>query len=63
MTETAKLELAISMCYTWAHDFGLDRQQADILSSGWTETERQALISKMLQLIEHHWPQDAKIAP
>ena len=56
MTEEDKMRLAVSMCYTWNHSFGLERNPDDPLSSGTTSAERERLVAKMLCLIEHHWP-------
>lgn len=41
-----------SMCLRYAHDFGLDKNPASPISSGWTETEREALRRTMRQLYE-----------
>lgn len=58
MTEDKKHQLAAAMCLTWRHDFALQRQPDDPLSSGTTQTEREYLHRKMLALIEHHWPKE-----
>ncbi len=64
MTEEQKMQLAVSMCYTWKHDFGLDRPKSiddddDMMTGGTTPAERERLVAKMLSLIEHHWPGEA----
>lgn len=45
-------DLIESMCYRYAHDFGLDKDPDSPLSSGWTMQERQSLRSTMRQLYE-----------
>lgn len=57
MTPEQKRALAGQMAMTWRHDFGLQRQPGDpLLWGGMTPDEQEALIQRMLQLIEHHWP-------
>lgn len=57
MTDEEKRALAVQMCHTWRHDFGLQRQPGDpLLWGGMTPDEQESLIQRMLQLIEHHWP-------
>ncbi len=57
MTDDAKRVLAIKMCHTWRHDFDQQREPGDpLLWGGMTPDEQEALIQRMLQLIEHHWP-------
>ena len=58
MTEDQKHQLAAQMCLTWRHDYDLQRDPDDPLSSGTTQVERMYLHSKMMQLIEHHWPKE-----
>lgn len=48
---------AHAMCMTWRHDYGLDKSDDNPLSAGMTDAERQALYARMLQLIDHHFPQ------
>lgn len=59
MTEDKMHELAASMCLTWRHDFHLQRNPEDPLSSGTTQVEREYLHRKMLDLIYHHWPKES----
>ncbi len=46
-----------SMCYTWRHDYGLDKQIgtgfADIISSGMTDQERKSLWNQMAQIFDN----------
>lgn len=50
-------EIITSMCYTIRHDYGLDKSVgtgfADIISSGMTVQERQALWHQMAQLFDN----------
>lgn len=47
-------EIITSMCYTWRHDYGLDKQDNDILiTSGMTKTERVFLWNQMAQLFDN----------
>lgn len=45
------------MCYTWRHDYGLDRQEHDglggLISSGLTEQQRKALWQQMAQIFDN----------
>ena len=49
-------EIISSMCYTYRHDYGLEKQVgtgfADIISSGTTEQERQWIWAIMAQIFE-----------
>ena len=45
-------EIINSMCYTWRHDFGLDKDH-DSLSSGMTAIERVFLWNAMSQIFDH----------
>ena len=45
-------EIINSMCYTWRHDFGLDKDH-DSLSSGMTAIERVFLWNAMAQIFDH----------
>ena len=43
-----------SMCYTYRHDFGIDRiETAGFISSGMTEDERRWLRSVMSQIFDN----------
>ena len=41
------------MCYTFRHDFGLDRLDESLFSAGMTATERQALWNSMAQIYDN----------
>ena len=45
-------EIINSMCYTWRHDFGLDKDH-DSLSSGMTTMERVLLWNAMAQIFDN----------
>ena len=45
-------EIINSMCYTWRHDFGLDKDH-DSLSSGMTAMERVLLWNAMAQIFDN----------
>jgi len=45
-------EIINSMCYTWRHDFGLDKDH-DSLSSGMTAIERVLLWNAMAQIFDN----------
>ena len=50
-------EIITSMCYTYRHDYGLEKQVgtgfADIISSGTTEQERQWIWAIMAQIFDN----------
>ncbi len=50
-------EIITSMCYTFRHDYGLDKSLgtgfADIISSGMTDEERQILWRQMAQIFDN----------
>jgi len=50
-------EIISSMCYTYRHDYGLEKQVgtgfADIISSGTTEQERQWIWAIMAQIFDN----------
>ncbi len=50
-------EIITSMCYTYRHDYGLDKSVgtgfADIISSGMTEGERALLWNQMSQIFDN----------
>ncbi len=50
-------EIITSMCYTYRHDYGLEKQVgtgfADVISSGTTEQERQWIWSVMTQIFDN----------
>jgi hypothetical protein len=50
-----KEEIVNSMCYTWRHDFGLDKSpDASIFESGMTPIERQHLWNTMAQIYDNN---------
>jgi hypothetical protein len=50
-------ELITSMCYTWRHDYGLDRQEHDgpggLITAGLTSAERKLLWQQMAQIFDN----------
>jgi hypothetical protein len=50
-------QIITDMCYTWRHDYGIDKTIgtgfADIISSGMTTTEREALWQQMAQIYDN----------
>ncbi len=50
-------EIITSMCYTYRHDYGLDKSVgtgfADIISSGMTVAERALLWNQMAQIFDN----------
>lgn len=50
-------EIITSMCYTWRHDFGLDKDEHDgpggLISCGLTQRERELLVKEMTQLFDN----------
>lgn len=53
MTCKTREEVITSMCYTFRHDFGINKLEGDLISSGMTDTDRQALWLDMAQLFDH----------
>lgn len=50
-----KEETIIDMCYTYRHDYGLDKKPDDPpWVAGMTQQEREMLYKTMEQLYEHH---------
>jgi hypothetical protein len=49
-------QIITDMCYTWRHDYGLDRQEHDgpggLISSGLTTQEREQLWRQMAQIYD-----------
>ena len=45
-------EIITNMCYTWRHDFGLNKVE-ESLSSGMTDAERKFLWAQMAQLFDN----------
>jgi hypothetical protein len=50
-------EIITSMCFTWRHDYGLDRQEHDgpggLISMGLTDAQRQSLWNQMAQIFDN----------
>ena len=50
-------EIITAMCYTWRHDYGLDKQEHDgpggLISAGLTDAERRLLWSQMAQIFDN----------
>ena len=51
-------EIITSMCYTYRHDYGLDRHPDDAaFVAGMTGSERKELWNKMAQIFDNNiWP-------
>ena len=49
-------QIITDMCYTWRHDYGLDRQEHDgpgeLISCGLTTQEREQLWQQMAQIYD-----------
>lgn len=45
-------EIITSMCYTWRHDYGLEKTEG-VLSSGMTKEERSFLWNRMAQIYDN----------
>jgi hypothetical protein len=54
---TTREKIITSMCYTWRHDYGLNRQEHDgpggLVTAGLTDAERQLLWKQMAQLFDN----------
>jgi hypothetical protein len=50
-------QIITSMCYTWRHDYGLDKSEHDgpggLISAGLTDTERKLLWRQMAQIFDN----------
>lgn len=46
-------QIITSMCHTWRHDYGLDKDTESGLSSGMTISERHALWNQMAQIFDN----------
>jgi hypothetical protein len=42
-----------SMCYTYRHDYGLDRPRGDFVGSGMSQSERESLWNQMAQIFDN----------
>lgn len=55
MTEEEKQKLILDMCYTYRHDFGLNRDPKDPpWVAGMTDIERKGLLSTMTQIFNNN---------
>lgn len=50
-------EIITAMCYTWRHDYGLERQEHDgpggLITMGLTDAQREILRQKMEQIFDN----------
>lgn len=50
-------QIITDMCYTWRHDYGLDRSEHDgpggLITAGLTDSERQLLWRQMAQIFDN----------
>ena len=50
-------EIITDMCYTWRHDYGVDRQEHDgpggLITMGLTTAQREILRQKMEQIFDN----------
>jgi hypothetical protein len=50
-------DIILSMCYTWRHDYGLEKIEHDtaggIITAGLTKHEREYLYKQMTQLFDN----------
>jgi len=50
-------EIITAMCYTWRHDYGLDKMEHDsgggLVTAGLTDNERKLLWSQMAQIFDN----------
>ena len=50
-------EIITAMCYTWRHDYGVDRQEHDgpggLITMGLTNAQREILRQKMEQIFDN----------
>jgi hypothetical protein len=46
-------EIITSMCYTWRHDYGLERYSNELFSPGMTTKERKRLWDNMAQIFDN----------
>jgi hypothetical protein len=51
-------QVITDMCYTWRHDYGLDRQEHDgpggLISCGLTNAQREQLWQQMAQIFDNN---------
>lgn len=46
-------EIITSMCYTYRHDYGLDRPKGQFVGSGMSQSERETLWQQMAQIFDN----------
>jgi hypothetical protein len=47
-------QIITDMCYTWRHDYGLDRQEHDgLITAGITKNQREQLWHQMAQIYDN----------
>jgi hypothetical protein len=46
-------EVITSMCYTYRHDYGLDRPRGTFVGSGMSQSERESLWNQMAQIFDN----------
>ena len=46
-------QIITSMCYTYRHDYGLDRPKCQFIDSGMSQSEREALWQQMAQIFDN----------
>ena len=50
-------QIITSMCYTWRHDYGVDRREHDgpggLITTGLTDAQRQQLWRQMAQIFDN----------
>ncbi len=46
-------EIINQMCFTWRHDFGLDKTDSCLLTSGMTPQQREFLWADMAQIFDN----------
>ena len=46
-------EIIIDMCYTWRHDYGLEKHPEEFIPQGMNDVERRILWDKMAQIFDN----------
>lgn len=46
-------EIIIDMCYTWRHDYGLEKHPEEFIPCGMNDVERRVLWDKMAQIFDN----------
>jgi len=47
-------QIITGMCYTYRHDYGLNKDASDVLSSGMSDDERELLWNQMAQIFDNN---------